>query len=161
MTVVTAAPKPAPQPAATPVAGPLAEFWPRLIAAVREERPAVAAALEAARPVAMPDGSWKVLCARLFDMQQITRAADLIKAKQAALGVGPVVLKAEVDAARADSNEVVDPEVPEQAGGSPDAGVWQDVTQPDAKPAKGPSSLSRAEKILGGSTRFVKKKPAA
>jgi len=161
VTVVTAAPKPAPQPAATPVAGPLAEFWPRLIAAVREERPAVAAALEAARPVAMPDGSCKVLCARLFDMQQITRAAELIKVKLAALGVGPVAFKAEVDAARADSNEVVDPEVPEQAGGSPDDGVWQDVTQPDAKPAKGPSSLSRAEKILGGSTRFVKKKPAA
>ena len=148
-------------PTTTPVAGPLVEFWPRLIAAVSESRPAVAAALAAARPVAMPDGSCKVLCARLFDMQQITRAAELIKEKLAALGVGPVAFKVEVDAARADCKEVVDPEVPEQAGGSPDAGVWQDVTQPDAKPAKGPSSLSRAEKILGGSTRFVKKKPAA
>jgi hypothetical protein len=35
------------------------------------------------------------------------------------------------------------------------------VTEPAAKPAKGSTALSRAEKILGGTTRFIKKKPAA
>jgi hypothetical protein len=55
--------------------------------------------------------------------------------------------------------EALDPGIPEQSGEAPEGGVWKDVTDPEGKPAKGPSALSRAEKILGGTTRFVKRKP--
>jgi len=37
-------------------------------------------------------------------------------------------------------------------------GVWKDVTDASDEGSEGQSPLARAEKILGGTTRFIKKK---
>jgi hypothetical protein len=109
----------------------------------------------------MPDGSLKVLCARSFDAEQVKRGAALIEAKLAAISGGPIRVSAEVGDTRAGGGEVVETQVPEPEGPTPDGGVWKDVTEPAPKPAQTSASLSRAEKILGGTTRFIKKKPSA
>jgi len=152
-----------PAPAAAPAGGkpPTGQLWSGLVAAVRADKPSLASILESARPALMPDGSWKVLCGRAFDAEQVRRGAGLIEAKLAALSGGVIRVSAEV--APSAEGEVVDSEAPEQDGGAaaPEGGVWKDVTEPEGKPAKGGTALSRAEKILGGTTRFIKKKPAA
>jgi DNA polymerase-3 subunit gamma/tau len=136
-------------------------IWPKLVAVVREEKPSLASILESARPVLMPDGSWKVFCARAFDTEQVKRGAGLIGAKLATLAGGAVKFSAEIGEVGAGGGEAAETEVPEQEGPVPDGGVWKDVSEPAGKPAQGSASLSRAEKILGGTTRFIKKKPSA
>jgi len=156
---------PAPAPSApTPQAqasAPVPQVWSNLVVAVREEKPSLASILEAARPVLMPDGSWRVFCARAFDAEQVRRGAGLIEAKLATLSGGVIRVTAEVGEVGSRGGEAAETEVPEQEGAAPDGGVWKDVTEPAGKPAKGSSSLSRAEKILGGTARFIKKKPSA
>jgi DNA polymerase-3 subunit gamma/tau len=159
-----AAPTPAAAPVpAAPIGGkaPTARLWSGLVAAVGEDKPSLGAILSSAKAVALPDGSWKVFCGRTFDAEQVRRGAGLIEAKLAALSGGVIRVSADVEPAGA--GEVVDSDVPEQdaAAAAPEGGVWKDVTEPEGKPAKGGAPLSRAEKILGGTTRFIKKKPAA
>jgi DNA polymerase-3 subunit gamma/tau len=156
--------KPASVPAPAATAGekvPSAQLWPKLVAAVREEKPSLASILESARPVLMPDGSFKVLCARAFDAEQVKRGCGLIEAKLATIFGSVIRVAVEVGQPGARGGEAVETEVPEQSGTAPDGGVWKDVTEPSGKPAKGSTSLSRAEKILGGTSHFIKKKPSA
>ncbi|MCX5797189.1 MAG: DNA polymerase III subunit gamma/tau [Elusimicrobia bacterium] len=155
-TVEASAPAPSAQAAA-----PSAQIWSKLVVAVREEKPSLAAILESARPVLMPNGSWKLLCARTFDAEQVRRGAGLIEAKLATLSGGIIRIAAEVGDAGGAGAEAVETEVPEQEEAAPGGGVWKDVTEPAGKPAKGSTSLSRAEKIFGGTARFIKKKPSA
>jgi DNA polymerase III gamma/tau subunit len=169
-----AGPSPAPRAAAPQAQAPTrserpvqavassSQIWVKLVTAVREEKPSLASILESARPTFMPDGSWKVLCARPFDAEQVKRGAGLIEAKLATISGGVIRVTAEVGdvGAGAGGGEVVETEVPEQDGSAADGGEWKDVTEPGSKPAKASTSLSRAEKILGGTTRFIKKKPS-
>jgi DNA polymerase-3 subunit gamma/tau len=147
--------------AAAPPKAPSAQLWSKLVAAMREEKPSLAAILESARPMLMPDGSWKVLCARTFGAEQVRRGAVLIEAKLATILGGVIRVTAEVGEAAAGGGEAVETQVPEHEESAPDGGVWKDVTETSGKSAKGGAALSRAEKILGGTTRFIKKKPSA
>jgi DNA polymerase-3 subunit gamma/tau len=151
----------APPPAkVAPAAAAPGQIWPKLVSAVAEDKPSLAAILGSAKAQAMPDGSWKIVCARAFDAEQVRRGAGLIEAKLAALSGGVIRVSAEVDAS--EEGEIVDSEVPEAEGAAaPEGQLWKDVTEPEAKPAKGAAPLSRAEKILGGTARFIKKKPAS
>jgi DNA polymerase-3 subunit gamma/tau len=151
----------APPPAkVAPAAVAPGQIWPKLVAAVAEDKPSLSAILGSAKAVVQPDGSWKIVCGRAFDAEQVRRGAGLIEAKLAALSGGVIRVSADVEAPG--EGEIVDSEVPEEGGaGAPEGGVWKDVTEPEAKPAKGAAPLSRAEKILGGTARFIKKKPAS
>ena len=140
---------------------PSAQIWFKLVAALREEKPSLASILESARPALMPDGSWRVLCARTFDAEQVRRWSGLIEARLATISGGVIRFTVEVGEAGVSGGEAVQTEVLEQEGPASDGGVWKDVTEPVGKPVKGITALSRAEKILGGTTRFIKKKPSA
>ena len=157
-----AAPAAPPAPKAPAVSGgktPTPQLWSALTSAVAEDKPSLSAILGSAKAVAQPDGSWKIVCGRTFDAEQVRRGAGLIEAKLAALSGGVIRISADVDASA--EGEIVDNGIPDEGGAAaPEGQLWKDVTASEAKPDKGGSSLSRAEKILGGTPRFIKKKPA-
>ena len=92
--------------------------------------------MENARPAMMPDGSWRIACVRTFDMEQIKKSMAMIEAKMATIGLGKVSVDLRIDESMVAAKE------PFQGSG--------DAAAP----------LLRAEKILGGTSRFIKKKPA-
>ena len=148
---------PSPLPPASPA--PAGQVWAKLVASVREDKPSLASILEASRASLQPDGSWKVLCARAFDVEQVRRGAGLIEAKLATISGGVIRVTADVGAGPAEG-EVIETGVPVQDAPAAGEGVWKDVNEAAAKPTKGSSALTRAEKILGGTTRIIKKKSA-
>ncbi|MFA6002525.1 MAG: DNA polymerase III subunit gamma/tau [Elusimicrobiota bacterium] len=151
----------APAPSAPAVGGalPLKQLWPQLVSKVREDKPSLAAALESSRPSAMPDGSWKIFCRRAFDMDMVNRGMAIIEAKLATLSSIKTCLSVVVDDSGLGSDEVSGEGAAQDSGPAPEAAPWQEANESEGKPASG-ATLSRAEKIFGGTTRFIKKKPS-
>ncbi|MDD5657208.1 MAG: DNA polymerase III subunit gamma/tau [Elusimicrobia bacterium] len=157
------APRPAgaprvPAPAPVPAAALAGEIWPRLVAQLEEEKPSLTAILRSAKLAAQPDGSWKISFRRAFDLEQANRSKALIEAKLATLCGAPAQSVFEIEAGQ-EMEDVVDPGVVPGTGDRAPLGEWKDVTAPESS-VQPPASLSRAEKILGGTAKFIKKKPA-
>lgn len=125
--------------------------WADLVAAAHKEKPAVATVLQKAR-LSEAAGSWKLVTARQFDVDQLKRAQTWIEAKLATISGKTVHVQIELGqagptapAARADSGD----EGPAGSGAS-------EVAEPDEPPAPS-AALSKAQQILGGKVRIVKK----
>ncbi|HAM35342.1 MAG TPA: DNA polymerase III subunit gamma/tau [Elusimicrobia bacterium] len=143
--------------AAASASAPPARLWPALVEAVRQEKPSLAAILETSR-LAAAGACWKVLCRRSFDVEQLGRNQKLIEAKLATISGKDIPLSFEIGGSTADDGEAVDPGVADESSAPQATGVWKDVTDASDEGSEGQSPLARAEKILGGTTRFIKKK---
>lgn len=140
------------------------ECWGGLIAALRKDKAALATTLEGARLLAAPAaGPWKLAFKRNFDLEQARRHQGLIEAKLTTLAQRPIRLQLEVSpAGAAEPETVVDSALPPPApqAAAPEGSSWHDV---EAAPAVSPAAaapLKKAQEILGGKIRVVKKKPA-
>ncbi len=133
----------------------LSTIFNKAIGLFREDKPSLAAILETASPAQMPDGSWKIFCRRAFDLGQIQRNQEAIEAKLATLGWSSGKIVWEVGNPPSRAAGVAAPQ---------DAGVEvpgpEEVPEPQAGVSVESSSLDRAGKILGGTVRFIKKKPS-
>jgi DNA polymerase-3 subunit gamma/tau len=141
------------KPAAVPAAASPAEAWARAVALIAAEKPALAATLEAARFVA-GEGAWRVVFARPFDCDSAKRSQPLIEAKLATAWTKPVKLSLEVgQSGHTGSQELVQKSV--EAAPAGEAGEWSDASE--GAPAAPKGALTKAQQILGGKMRIVKK----
>ena len=131
-----------------------AELWHAVMAQIRGEKPLLAVALESAR-LSAEGGRWTLFFARSFELDQAKSSQALIEAKLATLGGRPQPLSFELG--RGDAPV---PAPARDPGPSvPRAAPEQGEPEPEPEPGQAPgSSLKRAEKILGGTARFIKKK---
>ncbi len=148
-----AAASPAPASASRPAVPAGADAaWKKVIASV-SDRPSLAHILAAARIQRVSESEWMVLLERQLELDRVERHRDQVEAALAAALGRKVALKLSVVAPGA-AAEVVDTGLPEFAGGESAAGDWKDVTQ--ASPEDNP--LKKAERLLGGTARFVRKR---
>lgn len=145
-----------PAPQAAPAAGGV--VWPSVVAAL-QEKPSLAAALQGARMTVISEASWKLVFRREFDLKTAERSLPAIEAVLATKAGRKISLLLEAGGAgaAAEPSEVVDEGIPDAPAAAPESGVWRDVTA--SAPAAGADTpLKNAEKILGGTVRFIKKK---
>ncbi|MBI5629782.1 MAG: DNA polymerase III subunit gamma/tau [Elusimicrobia bacterium] len=133
------------------------DAWPQVLEALMQEKAALAATLGKARLVCAGQ-SCKIFFDRSFDLDQAKRSMTMIVDKLATILGHPVRLEFELGGkSTAGLSEVVDGNLssgaPEPA--APPGQVWKDVTEAQAAPAAGP--LQKAQEILGGKVRVVKK----
>lgn len=152
---------PAPRPAAAapaapgPQAGSAEGIWRDVMGAL-EDKPLLAAGLRNARPKPINEGEWRLAFAREFDLKTAERSLQVIEAILATKAGRPIRLKLEVGLEGGDGSpsEVIDTDLPDTGAPPPVPGTWRDVTEKAPSPA---SPLSKAEKILGGTVKFIKK----
>ncbi|MDE2238239.1 MAG: hypothetical protein KGK30_10135, partial [Elusimicrobia bacterium] len=134
--------------------GAAAQAWQSAIAALREEKAALAATLEQAR-LAVVRGAWTVTFARPFDRDSAERGRALIEAKLASTWGKSVHLEFFVGQnGHRPADELVDPVVTSSPAAQ--AGTWKDAAE--ASPAvEPPAGFSKAQHVLGGKVRIVKK----
>ncbi len=143
-------------PPAASAAAPEGGVWPRVVAAIRQEKAALAATLEMASAAQGADGSWKIRFRRPFDLELGEKNRRLIEAKMAEACGGAVRILMEAGAAASGDHpeEVVDKAVPVSSAGSVPGGEWHDVTE---AAASCPPELQKARDILGGRVKVKKK----
>ena len=149
-------PEMAPQPAAAPaVAGSAGHIWQAAIAAVRQEKPALATVLENARLVS-GEGAWKVLFAKAFDCDGAKRSQALIEAKLATAAGRPIKVLLELGQTGPGGPQELTAPPSVSSAPAGDLGAWKEAPE-GAAPAQPPAGLSKAQQILGGKVRVVKK----
>lgn len=139
--LISPAPVSAPLPKAPAAASPGGGVWREVLASLAE-KPALAAALERARTKEDSQTQWTLVFGRKFDLEAVQRGLPAIEAILATHAGRKIALKLEVGAA-----------APAEA---PDVVGWQDVAETDPSPSTAP--LKKAEQILGGTVKFIKKK---
>jgi len=145
----------APAPMAAPAASaPKGNVWAAALEAIRKEKISLASALEKARLVQAPQGPWTLIFQRAFDLEAAKRGQALIEASLATAAGRPVAVAFELGEGSGGPTEIVDSGMPEPSGGAP-AGTWKDVTE--GVKAEPPAGLSKAQKILGGKVKIIKK----
>jgi DNA polymerase-3 subunit gamma/tau len=137
------------------VAGSLGEAWRRAIELVAAEKPALGASLEAARFVP-GEGVSKVFFGRSFDCEGAKRHQALVEAKLATAAGKTVKLSFDVGSTgQPGPTELVQRSV-EPAPPGASTGDWSDAREAPKEAPKG-AGASKAEQILGGKMRIVKK----
>ena len=96
--------------------------------------------------------------AREFDLKSAERSLPLIEANLATVSGRKIRLKLELGAAPPpeEGGVIVDEGIPPSAPATPVEGAWKDVTE--GEPDSGNHPLKKAEKVLGGTFKIVKKK---
>ncbi|MBI5210309.1 MAG: DNA polymerase III subunit gamma/tau [Elusimicrobia bacterium] len=125
-----------------------AQAWRGVVQSFND-RPALAAVLGQARLETTGDGGWKLVFARQFDLDQAARHLPSIEAGLAPATGAKVRLALALDSSPAEETGTA-----EEAGPAPEGMVWQDVVEPGGD---SDLPLKKAEKILGGKVKFVKK----
>ena len=148
---IAGSPAPAPAPAGSP-----AQAWRLTIEAVRLEKSALASSLEKAGLASSDGPLWKLTFARTFDLDQAKRGQALIEAKLATAAGRSIKLSFEAGAGGpAGPTEVSQPSVSSTPGG--ELGNWKDAAEPGAAKPEGAAGASKAQQILGGKMRIIKK----
>ncbi|MBI3553839.1 MAG: DNA polymerase III subunit gamma/tau [Elusimicrobia bacterium] len=142
-----------PAKASAPAAG--GDAWTQVLAAARKEKPALAGVLDKARVDVSAGGPWKLIIGKPFELEQAKRGQGWIEAKLATIRGLPTRVAVELGQightpAAAPAAEAAAPE-PEGGEGS----AWKDVTE--SAPRASPEALKKAQQILGGKVRIVKK----
>ncbi|MFI5361268.1 MAG: DNA polymerase III subunit gamma/tau [Elusimicrobiota bacterium] len=141
----------APEPAA-PASSPAP--WQVFVEDVSKEKLSLGAILHKCPHSALPDGGWKILFAKPFDLEMAQRAQSFLDETAAKLAGGPRRIELALGgAAPAAATDIVDPAIPETPGGAPEGTRWKDVTE---VPGDG-GGLKKAEGVFGGKARIVKK----
>jgi DNA polymerase-3 subunit gamma/tau len=148
-----APPRPISAPA-SPVAAPRGDVWGAALEAIRKEKISLASTLEKARLVQAPQGPWKLFFQRAFELEAARRGQALIEASLATAAGRPVSVSLELGEGVAAPTEIVDSGMPAESPSAPE-GTWKDVT--DGAKAEPPAGLSKAQKILGGKVKIIKK----
>ena len=153
-----APPKSVPSAPATPasepspaIGGTSNEIWRNAITLIRKEKPALAEILSEAALKA--EGSlWVVSIANAFKLSQAQRAQGLIEANLATCAGKPIkVLLQQGQSGPGGSQELMAPPSVSSAPAG-ELGNWTEAQAPQA-----PAGKSKAEQILGGKMRVVKK----
>ncbi len=127
--------------------------WGAFVDAVSQQKISLGATLHAAPHTPLPDGGWKILFAKPFDLEQASRSQPFLEQAAAALAGRPVKIELALGAAApAAPVDIVDPAIPETTGGAPEGTRWKDVTD-----GAGGGGLKKAEGVFGGKARIVKK----
>ena len=152
----TPAPDIAGEPGPAPVSGGSpAQAWQSAISLIRQEKAALAATLEQARLVPGEGAAWKLVFGRAFDRDSADRSRALIEANLATVWGKPVRLQLEVgQSGLSGPQELVEPSVTSAPAG--ELGSWKDAAESGVK-AQPPAGLSKAQQVLGGKVRIVKK----
>ncbi|OGR89273.1 MAG: DNA polymerase III, subunit gamma and tau [Elusimicrobia bacterium RIFCSPHIGHO2_02_FULL_57_9] len=151
--------------AAVPAPAAGGDVWAALVADLRQDKAVLAATLEKARVARSEAGPWKIGFKRSFDLEQARRNLSMIEAKLATLAQRSIRLELEVGACGAEIETVVDSAIPEPgaAASAPEGAAWHDINEipaaPSASAAAAVAPLKKAQEILGGKIRVVKKKP--
>lgn len=137
---------------------PAAEnIFASLIAAVRQERESLAASLEKGELRPSSSGPWRLVFERNFDMKSAEKSLPLIEAKLSTIAgrlIRILVEQGRVDKKSTNVDEVVDAGVDTGSGAAPAGTVWKDIEAGGGEP---PASLKKAQQILGGKVRIVRK----
>lgn len=151
----------APAPPAAPAA-PAAfagDLWPALISAVRQERESLASSLEKGQLKPAGSGPWKLVFERTFDMKSAEKGLPLIEDKLSTIVGRPIKITLEqgsVDKKTTDGDEeAVDPGISTGSSTPPAGTVWKDID--GGSSGEPPAALKKAQQILGGKVRIVKK----
>jgi DNA polymerase III subunit gamma/tau len=144
-----AAPKPAEEVVSRSIS---AGGWSDVVAAIQGERPALAALLEKAR-VEQGPAAWKLIFSNSFEMGQAERGRALIEAKLATALGKTMRIVLEVGQSGHTSQELTSPSVESSPALE---GTWRDAGESLPKSPTDPG-LSKAQQILGGKVRIVKK----
>lgn len=147
--------QPSPRPAAKGAG------WADIVAEAHKEKPALAAVLEKARAEVQPSGSWKLVLERQFELDQAKRGLPWIEAKLATIKGAPVRVTLELGQVGHTSPAAlapVDDDAPPRAGGQGEDSAWKDAAETEAAPSS-EGSVKKAQQILGGKVRIVKKAP--
>ncbi len=144
----------APQPSSAPAGGAPSDLWPSVVEAVRQEKISLGAVLEHARLVPSAQGPWKLFFQKNFDLDTAKHGQALIEAKLATVVGKPVTLSLELGEGAPQDSDIVDAQAPELGAAPP--GAWKDVTE-GAPAAAPPPGLAKAQKILGGKVKIIKK----
>jgi DNA polymerase-3 subunit gamma/tau len=124
--------------------------WPQVLAAAVKEKPALAAVLQKATLREASAGPWKLILAKQFDLDQAKRAVPWIEDKLATVVGKPIRVSPELGQS---GHTPASPAPDEEA----DKSAWKDVGEEPEKPASSPEALKKAQQILGGKVRIVKK----
>ena len=160
------APRPAAAPASVPLApraaasadapGDASAIWHKALQAIQKDKPTLAVLLEKAKLVAAASGPWKLQFARQFDVDSAERGRAVIEANLATAAGRKIAVQLELGGPPAAQDDIVDPGIETGSGGAPPGTAWKDVTE-GAKPGPAPAQLSKAQQILGGKLKIVKK----
>ena len=128
--------------------------WTAFVEAISKEKISLGAALQSCPHSVRPDGGWRVLFAKQFDLDAAERSRKFLEGALAALLGRPAGLEFSLgDAAAGGAADIVDAAIPETPGGAPAGTRWKDVTE---GPGAG-GGLKKAEGVFGGKARVVKK----
>jgi DNA polymerase-3 subunit gamma/tau len=152
-------PEPAPQAASKPAGR--GQGWADIVADAHKEKPALAAVLEKAKVEVQPSGAWKLILERQFELDQAKRGLPWLEDKLATLkgsAVRVVLELGQIGHTPAAAPEPVDEEAPPAASGASESSAWKDVSETEGAP-RSEASVKKAQQILGGKVRIVKKTP--
>ncbi len=144
-----------PEPEEGEAPAPLASggnAWARFLSAAKQEKPGLAMTLERVRAVTPETGPWKLAFAKQFDLDQAKRALPWIEAKVATLTGAATKISLELGQI---GHTPTPAPVDEDAPAAQPGGAWKDVTE--KTPASSPEALKKAQQILGGKVRIIKK----
>ncbi len=146
---------PSAEPAQTAVGGSDGQIWQAVIAAIRQEKAGLATTLENARLVSGA-GVWKIVFGKAFDCDGAKRSQALIEAKLATAAGRPIKVQLELgQTGPAGPQELSAPSVSSAPAG--EMGAWKDASESGQSAPQAPAGLSKAQQILGGKVRVVKK----
>lgn len=152
-------PEPAPQAALKPAGR--GQGWADIVADAHKEKPALAAVLEKAKVEVQPSGAWKLILERQFELDQVKRGLPWVEDKLATLKGGAVRVVLELGQIGHTSTAApapIDEEAPPAASGPSESSAWKDVSETEGAP-RSEASVKKAQQILGGKVRIVKKTP--
>ncbi|MBI4349129.1 MAG: DNA polymerase III subunit gamma/tau [Elusimicrobia bacterium] len=128
------------------VQGPAENVWPAVIQQLREEKPGLAAYLETARLVQHPNGEWRLVFRRSFELEQAKRSQSVIEDKLASITGKSVRLGLEIGTGRATTATASGPAADDEPASD----------EPSADPAVEDPAVKKVLEVFPGKVKQIK-----